>query len=160
MEGIITLLVLYFLFSMIFKKIKNLSTGAKQTQEQPETAVHLPVKPPVAKPKSDFRFPSMSTAAAPLQEGRMSNAVMHEYQPITTSPDLKSQFTEYQGSLNANTYEGIGYQSEKYEPEPTAYTSASASENGIHILPEDFTRDTLIQAVVMSEILKRPGVRR
>lgn len=158
MEGIITLLALYFLFSMIFKKIKKLNTGAKQTQEQPESATRPPVKPTVAKPKSDFRFPSISPAAAPLQEGRASNAVMHEYQPIAPSPDLKSQFTEYQGSLNTNTYEGIGYQSEKYESEPAPYTSSS--ENGIHILPENFTRDTLIQAVVMSEILKRPGVRR
>jgi len=165
MDGIIILLILYFLFHFIFKKMKSLNTTAKQKQAATEISGYAPasVRPSVSNAKKDSRFPSqpaMQTAnATPVsQEGRDPNVMIHEYTPISASPTLKSQFSDYQGSLKAPTAEGLGYQTETYDPIPAPYSGSTDST--VKILPDSLTRDTLVQAVVMSEILKRPGVRR
>ena len=167
-DGIIILIILFFAFNFIFKTMKNLNAKAKQTQQQTEAkqaaeaAKSAPVKPPVSKPKSDFRFPSQLAKPAPappaFQEGRDPGAIMREYTPISPSPTLKSQFSDYQGSLKTAVAEGIGYQSETYDAVPAPYDTDMG--DAVKILPDQLTRDTLVQAVVMSEILKRPGVRR
>ena len=44
--------------------------------------------------------------------------------------------------------------SEAYDPIEPPYSADQASD--IQILPESFNRNALLQAVVMSEVLKRP----
>lgn len=173
MEGIIAIVVIYFLISVILKHVKTLNV-TKQTQQETEASKRPPVKPPVAKKKADFRFPSaMKSMSQPMaQEGRdPKDELKQTYTPIAPSMDLESrfsdysstvrpsadlqnQFSEYQGSLGAAAIEGSGYQAEKYDPVPVVYSTEA--KKSLHVLPETFTRDTLVQAVVMSEILKRP----
>lgn len=163
MQGIITLLILYFLITFVFRRIKRMNMQTSQTQEEAEATRRPPVKPPAAKPKADIRFPSRPAkpAAAPrpaFQEGRDPNAVLRTYSPIKPSSELKSQFSDYKGSLSGTSSEGAGYQTEIYEVTSEAYSEDVGTP--VRILPENLTRDALVQAVVMSEILKRPGVRR
>lgn len=160
MQGIITLLILYFLITVVFRRIKRMNTQTSETQANNEATRRPPVKPPVAKPKADIRFPS-KTAAMPrpaFQEGRDPNAELRTYTPITPSPELKSKLSDYKGSLSGTSTEGAGYETGIYEATSKAYSEDTGTP--VQILPENLTRDTLVQAVVMSEILKRPGVRR
>ena len=64
-------------------------------------------------------------------------------------------FSSYKGSLDTTRAEGIGYQSEAYDDVSAAYQNNARID--AKILPDAFNRNALIQAVVMSEILKRPG---
>lgn len=163
MDGIITIVIIFFVLNSVFRLFKRMGQPAKQNQEQaqaqPEAAKPRPVPKPVVK-RDDFRFPTVTKAAPATvaQEGRNPNDQLTVYTPIAPSIDLQSQLTDYQGSLGGVSTEGTGYQSEAYEPVAVPYrTSLNA---GIKVLPERFTRDALLQAVVMSEILKRPGARR
>ena len=165
MEGIITLIVIFFVVNSIVRAMKKVGKSVKgpMTQQQIEETKPKPAPVPVQKPM-DYRFPApkskpVQAKPAPIaQEGREPGAVMSTYTPIAPSMDLNNQFTNYQGSLQSPVTEGAGYQTEAYDETPVPYRAADA--NGLHILPERFTRDALVQAVVMSEILKRPGVRR
>lgn len=162
MDGIITLAILFFVFNFVVRMVKKAQLQAKQTQTQAQSQAAKP-RPVAAKPapkRADIRFPvTARPASAPLaQEGRDPNAELSAYTPITPSQDMSKSFSDYQGSLDVTSAEGVGYQSEEYDNAGEAYQTVL--RNQVKILPETFTRDTLVRAVVMSEILKRPGVRR
>ncbi len=163
MDGIITIIIIFFVLNTVFRLFKRMGQPAKknpeQAQAQPEAARPRPVPKPVVR-QDDFRFPPVPKAAsAPIaQEGRNPDEELTFYTPIAPSADLHSQLTDYQGSLGGVTSEGAGYQSEAYEPTAVPYRTDLNAR--IKVLPERFTRDTLLQAVVMSEILRRPGARR
>lgn len=156
---IISILILFFVISTVFRLIKKISQPAKNAQTQTEATKPTQAPKPVAK-RDDFRFPSMKKPAPQpvFQEGRNPNAVMSKYTPISPSSEMKSQFSNYTGSLNATAVEGIGYQSEEYDSVSVPYREDSGT--GVRILPENFNRDALLQAIVMSEILKQPGAKR
>ncbi len=172
MDGIIILVVLYFVFNLIIKRVRSVNK-TKEDQAKVEATKRAPIKLPVTKKKADIRFPSLSTASPQpiIQEGRDPDAELHTYTPISPSKDLesqfsnyqgtvapssdlKNQFSDYQGSLGTPASEGAGYHAEAYEPIPVVYSTDA--KVGVKVLPDPFTRDTLVQAVVMSEILKRP----
>ena len=151
---------------MVFRLIKKAGQVAKQTQTQSEIEATKPAAYKPAPKKPDFRFPAVKPSTTPppavpkpaFQEGGGPNYVMGEYTPISPSGDLKNQFSDYQGSLDTSSMEGTGYQAEAYDPVEVPYRT---DPNAVaKVLPESFSRDTLLQAVVMAEILKRPGVRR
>lgn len=173
MDGFITIIIVFFILNMIFRFFKKAAQPAKKNQEQTQTQAEAArPQPKPAVRREDFRFPSPKKAApAPVvQEGRDPDAVMRTYTPITPSGDLggytpitpsgdlKSQFSDYKGSLNAALTEGIGYHAEAYDAVPAPYVTDANS--AVRVLPETFNRDALLHGVVMSEILKRPGVRR
>mgnify|MGYP001482649294 CR=1 FL=1 len=161
MDGIITLAILFFVINFVIKMVKKAQVQAKQQQTQAQIEATKPRPVPKSAPKrEDFRFPSRpKPAPAPTaQEGRDPSAVLSTYTPISPSKDLQKSFSDYQGSLNAPAAEGLGYTPEEFDDANEAYQTVL--QNRMKILPESFNRDTLVRAVVMSEILKRPGVRR
>jgi hypothetical protein len=171
MDGVITIVIVFFVLNMVFRFFKKMAQPAKKNQEQTQAEAAKP-KPKPAVRREDFRFPSPKKAVpAPVfQEGRDPDAVMSTYTPITPSTglggytpitpstDLKNQFSDYKGSLDVAPTEGIGYHAEAYDAVPAPYVTGANS--AAKVLPETFNRDALLRAVVMSEILKRPGVRR
>jgi hypothetical protein len=174
---IFSILILFFVISGVVNLIKRASQPAKKAQKQAMTqpqyevtkraAVQPPVQKPAPKP-ADFRFPPAQKSFEPkqpvYQQGRDPDAVvtanLSQYQSITPSADLDILFSDYKGSLDATRSEGEGegYQTERYEGAAAAYQSSALIE--ARVLPEVFNRNSLIQAVVMSEILKRPGASR
>jgi hypothetical protein len=167
---IFSLVILFFAVSMVFRLIKRISKPAKQNQQQTQTqtatAKPRPAPMPAAKKPDDYRFPAARkpapTPAPVFQEGRTPGAVvasdLSEYMPITPSSGLTTQFSNYKGSLDTMAVEGVGYQPKAYEGGAVPYRTDP--KNKVKVLPESFDRDALLQAVVMSEILKRPGARR
>ena len=173
MEGIFTIVIVFFLINAVFRFFKKASQSAqkKQTQTQAQTEATRPMPKPAPK-RDDFRFPSAIKAqpAPVFQEGGDSSAAMgtytpispskelRDYTPIEPSMDLDSQFSDYEGSLDVDSTEGVGYHADAYDAVPAQYSTNA--DNVAKLLPETFNRDALLQAVVMSEILKRPGARR
>ena len=168
---IFSVVILAGVAATVYNMIRKASQVVKKAQNnasaQPQSAAEAPAPKPVPK-TNDFRFPSViQPATKPVlpEEGRNPDAVvttgvysdLRDYTPIAPSKDLNNQFTQYQGSLGAATNEGSGYQPEEYEPSAAAYQTVAKAD--VQILPERLTRDALLQAVVMSEILKRPGDR-
>ena len=169
---IFSVIIMFLVGSMIVRFFKRIGQSSKQaqTQEQIEatkrTAVVPPPAPKPAPKPADYRFPPVQNPVVPkqpvFQEGRDPSAVvaadLNQYQSIKPSADLNTAFSDYKGSLEPAKSEGIGYKPEAYDEVPAAYQSSSQS--GVKILPESFNRNALVQAVVMSEILKRPGASR
>lgn len=168
---IFSILIIFAVGSMVVRLFKRIGQASKQaqTQEQIEATKRAAVQPPVPKPAPkpvDYRFPPVQTPAAFKQpvskQGRSPDAVvaadLSQYQSIRPSADLNTAFSDYKGSLNTTEAEGIGYQPEAYDEIPAAYQSGAAAE--ARILPVALNRSALVQAVVMSEILKRPGAPR
>lgn len=161
MDGIITILILFFVFGSISRLFRKTVQPAKKPVTQPETEATKPR--PTVKPvaqRNDYRFPAKPKAvpAPVVLEGSDPNAKLTTYTPIVPSQDLQNQFSNFQGSLVTTFTEGAGYQPGAYEPVAVPYrTDWNTAAN---VLPESFNRDALLQAVVMSEILKRPGARR
>ncbi|MFH1513634.1 MAG: hypothetical protein ABIG45_09800 [Bacillota bacterium] len=163
MDGIITLVILFFVISSVMRLFKRVAQPPKKGQTQTQAQMEATKPKPVAKPaarREDSRFPPVKKAPPKpvFQEGREQSAVMSQYKPITPSAELQSKFSEYQGSLNTASAEGAGYQPESYVPAAAPYRTDRTG--AAKVLPESFSRDTLLQAVVMSEILKRPRARR
>ncbi len=163
MDGIITLVILFFVISTVMRLFKRVTQTAKKGQTQTQAQVEATKPKPVAKPaarREDSRFPPVKKAPPKpvFQEGREQSAVMSQYTPITPSAEMFSQFSDYKGSLEVQNPEGIGYQPKMYAPATASYRTDMAG--GAKVLPESFSRDVLIQAVVMSEILQRPRARR
>ena len=159
MEGIVTLVILFFIINSVMRMIKKAQPRKKPpTQAEIEATKPRPVPKPAAK-KEDFRFPSPKPKAAPVvQEGRNPAEQLSTYTPIAPSKELQNRFSDFQGSLSAPATEGIGYQTGVYDDAATPYDTDP--NDRIKVLPETLTSDTLVQAIVMNEILKRPGVRR
>ena len=173
MEGIFTIVIVFFLINAALRFFKKVSQSAqnKQTQTQAQTEATRPMPKPAPR-RDDFRFPSAIKAqlAPVFQEGGDPSAIMSTYTPISPSKDLSdytpikpsmdldSQFSDYEGSLDVDSTEGIGYQADAYDAVPAQYSTDA--NNVAKLLPETFNRDALLQAVVMSEILKRPGAQR
>lgn len=168
---IFSLIILFGVGSLIVRIFKKIGQTAKQAQTQAEMEAkgQRPVQAPAPKPApkpADFRFPPVQRPAMPkqpvFQEGRdpgkLVSSDLSAYTPIAPSTDLSNQFTDIQGSLGAAATEGTGYQTEAYEPSAVPYRAGMNAK--VKVLPEVFTRDALLQAVVMSEVLKRPGARR
>jgi len=162
---IFSLVIIFFVISAVFRLIKKISTSSKQTQTQeqaePAKSGYAPKPAPKPAPKrEDYRFPPVSKPAPKpvFQEGGDPNAKMTGYTPITASSDLEKQFSQYEGSLDVSSTEGVGYEAEAYEPIDTAYQTDQ--DIAVKILPETFNRNALLQAVVMSEVLKRPETSR
>jgi hypothetical protein len=160
---IFSLVIIFFVISAVVNIIKKLSGTAKkaqtQTQEQFEATKPFSVPKPAPKPapkREDFRFPPIQKPVpqSVFQEGGNPNAKMTEYTPITPSVDLDNRFTAYKGSLDATSTEGTGYETEAYDLAESPYGADQASD--IQVLPESFSRNALLQAVVMSEVLQRP----
>jgi len=162
-DGIISLLILFFVISSVTRLLKKKTQPAKKPMTQPQTEAAKPR--PVVKPvtqRNDYRFPATPKAApAPVEkEGRDSGGELSVYSPITPSAEIDkrySAFSNYTGSLKAPNTEGSD-QPKAYEPAAVPYRTDS--DRKIKILPDVFTRDALVQAVVMREILNRPGARR
>lgn len=168
---IFSLIIIFAVGSMIVRFFKKIGQTTKQAQTQAQIestrqqSVQAPVPKPTPKP-ADYRFPSIQKPLAPKQplyeEGRDPNAVvksdLSDYHPITPSRDLDIMFSDFKGSLDTARSEGTGYKPEEYDDVSTAYQSNARID--AKILPEAFNRNALIQAVVMSEILKRPGASR
>ncbi len=168
---IFSVIILFLVGSMVVRFFKRIGQSSKQaqTQEQIEATKRTPVQAPVPKPApkpADFRFPPIQkpvTAKQPVfQEGRDPNAVvasdLGQYQSIKPSADLDTAFSDYKGSLDTSKSEGIGYAPEAYDEVPAAYKENARIEASV--LPDALNRSALVQAVVMSEILKRPGASR
>ena len=161
MDGIITILILFFVIGSVSRLFKRTVQPAKKpmTQQQTEATRPKPVIKPIVQQRADYRFPKPAAAPTPAaEEGRNPDDELSVYTPIASSIDLDSKFTQYQGSLAVTTSEGIGYKPEAYQPAAVPYQADPGAR--IKILPEQFTRDALVQAVVMSEILNRPRARR
>ncbi|HPJ02755.1 MAG TPA: hypothetical protein PKU80_07940 [Candidatus Limiplasma sp.] len=162
---IFSIIILFAVGSVIARLFKKAGTTFKQTQNQAqgEAMQAKPVPKPAPKP-ADHRFPPVQkTAPRPVyQEGRNPDAVvasnLGEYEAIKPSAGMDVAFSSYKGSLDTSRTEGIGYQTEAYDDVSAAYQTSARVE--AKILPEHLNRDALIQAVVMSEILKRPGASR
>lgn len=165
--AIIIIFIVGNLVVQFFRKVGQ-STKQAQTKAQIEatkrTAVPKPAPRPVSKP-ADFRFPPVqsTTSRQPVfVEGRADDAVvrsdLRDYQPVAPSADLNIGFSDYQGSLNAASSEGAGYTPEVFDERSAAYQGAQQAQT--RILPQAFDRNTLVQAFVLSEILKRPGASR
>jgi hypothetical protein len=163
MDGIITIIILFFVISSVTKLFKKTAQPAKKpmTQAQTEATKPRPVVKPVIQ-QNDYRFPVKPKAApAPVaQEGRDPDEELSEYSPITPSAEIDKQFStfsNYKGSLNAPNTEGPD-QPKAYEPAAVPYRTDS--DGKVKVLPDVFNRDALVQAVVMREILNRPRARR
>lgn len=164
MDGIITLIILFFVISSVSKLLKKATKSAKKpmTQTQAEATRPRPAVKPAAM-RDDYRFPAAKPKAAPTpveQEGGDTREGLSLYSPITPSPEIEkrfSTFSNYVGSLNAPVTEGAD-QTKEYKPVAVPYRADL--DAGTRILPERLTRDALVQAVVMNEILNRPRRRR
>ncbi|MBE0600852.1 MAG: hypothetical protein IH607_03630 [Firmicutes bacterium] len=168
---IFSIIIIFAVGSMIVRFFKRIGQASKQAQTQAQieatkgTAMLTPVPKPAPKP-ADFRFPPVQRPASVQQlvyrEGRNPDTIvasdLSQYQSIKPSAGMNTQFSDYKGSLDTARAEGIGYQAEAYENVSVAYQDSTRID--AKILPEAFNRNALIQAVVMSEILKRPGASR
>ncbi len=108
----------------------------------------------------DYRFPSKAKPMkkqAPQEVHGEGSAVKTAYQPITPSKNVSGTFSVYMEGINTPYAEGTG---DKPEGITAAPAPGNAETAGIPVLPLSFTGSALVQAVVMSEILKRPRASR
>ncbi len=165
------IIILFVVGNLVVQFLRRIGQTSKQaaTQAQIEATkrtggpspIQNPVPQPMAKP-ADFRFPPVknTTSAQPVfVEGRKADDAVRsdlsDYKPAAPSADLNIAFSNYKGSLETAPFEGIGYTPEAFDDVSSAYQTSTKVD--AKILPDAFNRNALIQAVVMSEILKRPG---
>lgn len=166
MEGLIPILILFFVINTISKALKKTKQAEKKplTQQQIEAtkarpaAVRQAVKTAVK--SEDYRFPSKAKPAKNVtpQEGRTQDSMMNTvYTPMTPSKNMNSAFSANMEGISMPYAEGSGDKPEGITAAPVA---SRTETSGVTILPPSFTGSALVQAVVMSEILKRPRASR
>ena len=65
MDGVITIVIGFFVLNMIFRFFKKMAKPAKQNQEQTQAQAEAEKpKPKPAVRRDDFRFPSLKKAAS------------------------------------------------------------------------------------------------
>ncbi|MCE5342902.1 MAG: hypothetical protein LLF96_04840 [Eubacteriales bacterium] len=181
MEGIIFLVVIYFLFQFIVKRAKEINSKAGPAN----TNVHPPVRVQTARVPQNKNLNTMSNLSNPAQKQTVMMPVTprEPYQPIQPTVLVNDSLYQYSGSLGGASSEGSSLLQGTRSTEGNASTEGSISSQGgevfvdtvLHggqfayaqgqneepaiVLPEEWNRDALIQGVVMKEILDRPGKR-
>ena len=158
MDSILALLVVLWIFGSLVKASKGKSAAKKQsvhrTVRPEETPPPAPPSGRAAAAADRKKKPAASRAQAPAvsAEGRDTCDPSLGHDPRRTVP--------YGGSLGAVSAEGretcdpsLGHERRSVEPADDAY----ALDEGL--VPE-LDAQTLIQGIVMSEILKRPYERK
>ena len=138
MDGIIPIIILFFVISSVSKLLKKATQSAKKpmTQAQAEATKPRPAVKPAAK-RDDYRFPAAKPKAAPApveQEGGDTREGLSFYTPITPSAEIDKRyntFSNYTGSLNAPNSEGTD-QPKAYEPASTPYNTDLESKSGFY----------------------------
>lgn len=174
MDGIIILVILYFLFSAIVKRARQGAQSGRQNG-RPASTPAPEAEPPVKKPKS-----------APKKEGKsafqplippLENKPYSPIQPMISTSQMQQGYT---GSMGGPSKEGSasneGILSSQGFASNEGVTATEGGEvfstdvlYGDHyayghgntgvsasVLPDRWDRTTLVQAVVMKEILDRP----
>ncbi len=167
MEGLIPLLILFFVINTISKAFKKAKPGQQKpmTQQQVEaTKARAAAVKPTPKPAArhdDYRFPAKAKPVVKselVREGREGGVVNTAFTPLTVSQDRSGTNSAYTGGVSQPSPEGNADMPEGLKPVPDAYRTEAGSS--VAVLPLNFSRSTLVQAVVMSEILKRPRASR
>lgn len=179
MEGLIVLAVLYFLFRAIARKGSEGAANARRGNGAPMTAASPgnPQSPPVRHINPSTPRPAAprpAQRAIPTTRPRMQTALENAstegepaYKPIQPSVRLNATLGPYTGSLGASPMEGLPSSEgtdtcdptlehgRTFTPHVAAYAigGEQASEA---VLPEVWNAKSLVQGVVMQEILNRP----
>ena len=172
MEGLILLIVLYFLFQSIVKRAKQTaqnSAGNPVAANTHKTHAVRTTPPKQAQLKSEPQAPMRSTMTAPVWD--------KSYQPIQPSLKMDTWLTAYTGSLGGTSQEGtVSREGALYQEgtvslegetdqEHRQMTAASAhygelvADSASPVLPMEWDATALVQAVVASEILAKPTQR-
>ena len=178
MEGLIFIIILYFVFKAVVKKRKETVEQQDRTGGSAGTAAQ-PARTRQPKARKETPKPAPAPTFAPHEPRQ-------PYQPIRPSLET-SEFENYTGSLGGLSAEGSasaegrlsaeGLASaegttttqggEVFTPEEligdrqaAAAYAITQNGTGVNVLPESWTRNALLQAVVMHEILEPPRGRR
>ncbi len=181
MDGIIILVIIYFIFRAIVKRVRM--PMGKTTQPTAGTNVQQPAK----NADDDIRWSqtrkktkAMTPPPADNTMSRMPLKPVEPYRPIQSSLQRDMMANRYTGSLGS--FNGEGSISHEGFPSAEGYFSTEGTvslEGGevftqdvlyaaqpeqamkpAQVLPTAWNRNALVQAVVMNEILTRPRPRR
>lgn len=174
MDAILLLLLLFWLFKSLTKRIKETGQNAQKQPSQAKRAAAQPADEGARRERAQravrmqeelkrreearqlerARLSAQQAASAPLGEG-MSAYAAPERMPMSARP-------AYEGSLGGGSMEGEDTCDPGLEHDrPNRSEPGSVYENEIGSVPLiDFQPQAILQGVVMSEVLSRPGERR
>lgn len=172
MDGIIILVILYFLFSAIVKRARQGAQPTRRNGRPGSTAAPEP-EPVVKKPKAAAKKPEKS-----VHQPVIPPVQAKPYTPITPMISVDQTVQGYTGSIGGISQEGTasaeGIRSSQGFASNEGVTTTeggevfstdvlysnhyayNVSDSSLPVLPDRWDRNTLVQAVVMKEILDRP----
>ncbi len=158
MDGLIPLLIVYFIAYYIIKRIKGLQ-GVKNPKSEP-------VLSDAPQPASPKKRGVGGEKKAPVKRDVISpKAPEAPYQPIQPTLLQNHEYFDYTGSMGAPSGEGQasteGVASteggEVFSPEVLNTANLQyGTELAPDVLPENWDGDTIVRAMVMHEIFNRP----